>query len=833
MSPLITPRPIRRRSLLRATIAAMFLALPSSAAVAQNHLIETGYEALKIQLGASLPTGSNVAVTQVEAPDGNTNGSQPSSTPTGTGEFANVVFNFRSPLDGESPHAVSVGTVFYGETGSFTPGITQVDAYEANNWLSTGVLKTGQSLVLPSATLNQSRVANHSYIGGVYDPLQPQNFSTSTVLNVLQRIDYLVERDDLINVVGMGNGLNGSLTAPNGALIGSNLASLLSYGANTISVGVSNLNHLNGTRLNLGGGNPVSSSGGDPVYGSSGSVSGMSYREHPRPDLVAPTGSTSGATPMVSSAAALLIDASRQHGVGSMNPWSTVDYSVRYEASPGEFYKVNAGDTSEVIRAALMAGADRVFFNSDGTKSQSYRGIFANQSDNGLDRRYGAGQLNVRNSYDVIAGKQHSVNPLTNEVTLLPTDSASGFDYDPAFGGLSGSNSVAKYNFTGAWTGQTFTSSLVWNVGIDNDGNNTFTPSAALYNLNLRLWDMTNPGSPMLVASSLSNFENTENIYTTLTAGKNYQLEVTTPNAGTFVWDYGIAWNGSSNQVWLGTVGNNSWNNNNAANWQRGNDTATKFFENDQVVFTDLAANKNVNITETVAPDYVIVNSTANYTFSGSAITGPGALVKYGSGTLTLNNANTYTGDTSLSAGRLVVNGSITSLVGIDLAGTLSGTGTIFNSVVGTGTVAPGNSIGTLHVTGSYNVVGTNDFEISKVGATRTGDLIDQVTVMNYAGILKITSLAGTDASTSYVAGDTWDLFNFASYTGQFYNNNDFGILGGGGNLPTLNPSLAWNFDYATGTLSVIPEPSTWVLASLGTLAAAWNIRQRRIKSAV
>lgn len=859
MIPRNSYRSPRRRTTLRLALAALIFTIPPSLAVAQDVRLDLGYNALSTQWGASLPTGAGVAVTQVEASiiaeiddpnDADPNKViqrfqwMPSVTTTGTGDFSGVNFTFRSPpppatavtspkvVTGTesafSSHAFTVGGNFYGNANSFTPGIVNVDSYEADDWLGSGILEGGQLGVLPNPTQNLSRVANHSYAGKILYTSGPFVGTTnvSATLDLLKRIDFLVERDDMINVVGMQNGSNGTQVATIGTLIGSNTDTIMSYAANTISVGRSNLGHWNGTPTSLGQ---------DPVYGRNGDdTTSLNYREHPRPDLVAPAAATSYATPLVSSAAAFLIDASRAHAPLSVNPLSADPWSTTSYVSPRiPSQTIYAADTSEVIRAALMAGADRKFFNSDGVKALDYRGNTAFYAPNGLDRRYGAGQLNVRNAFDVLAGKQHAVidqsNPdgmdTANPIIGVATVPVTGFDYDQSFGGENSSNSIARYNFTGSWTGQTFTASLVWNVGIDTDNDDFYIPSPALFNLNLRLWDIT--GTRTLVASSLSDYENTENIFTTLTAGNLYQLEVTRPNTDVFEWDYGIAWNGSSNQVWRGT--SSTWNVNGATNWQRGNNLTTTFLDNDQVVFTDLGTNKSVNITAPVAPDFVTVNSTADYSFNGSAITGPGGLFKQGTGTLFLNNANTYTGGTFISAGRLVVNGSVAGPVDVQSAGTLGGNGTINGNVTGAGKVAPGNSIGTLHITGAYNITGTNDFEISKVGSLLTNDLVDQITAMTYGGILKISLATGSDAAATFTPGSSWDLFNFTnSYSGQFTNNNDFGVFGGGGNLPALTATSYWSFDYASGTLSVIPEPSTWAaLLGVGILA----LRMRRKKT--
>ncbi len=96
------------------------------------------------------------------------------------------------------------------------------------------------------------------------------------------------------------------------------------------------------------------------------------------------------------------------------------------------------------------------------------------------------------------------------------------------------------------------------------------------------------------------------------------------------------------------------------------------------------------------------LGDSTSQTFSGIISGATGNLIKTGSGLLNLTGSNTYSGNTTIQAGTLAVNGSIQSATTVASGATLQGTGSITGNVTVNGTTSPGNSIGTLNVNGNY-----------------------------------------------------------------------------------------------------------------------------------
>src|SRR5919201_1253234 len=151
----------------------------------------------------------------------------------------------------------------------------------------------------------------------------------------------------------------------------------------------------------------------------------------------------------------------------------------------------------------------------------------------------------------------------------------------------------------------------------------------------------------------------------------------------------------------------------------------------------------------------VTVDTQSNTMTLSGPISGTGGLDKIGSGTLTLAGASTYTGPTPVDGGVLNVTGSLVSTVSVNSGGTL----------------APGNSIGTLTVRGNVsfdvgslyqvevNATGQSD-KISATGtATLTGGTV-QVLAQggSYARQTRYTILTANAGITGKFSGVTSNL---------------------------------------------------------------------------
>lgn len=423
-----------------------------------GYLDDIGYTALVDQLraeGKTLPDGSGVTVAQIEA----STGTSTSGNVTTYAYLADVSSGFsgvtlanasaaRYPA-ALSGHATTVAGYLFGD-GAMASGVSSVTAYLADDWIGSGALNSSSTTNSRTAPATETAdVTNSSWVGTTGNATLDQR--------VLNRLDLSVARDDFVAVVGTNNG-----SVPQ---------NLLASAYNVISVGLTSGGHASGN---------------------STSVNGVVTFPH----LVAPLGVTSYATPVVSAAAAQLIQTARASSALSVN-----------------------GARSETIKAVLMAGA---------TKSE-----FAGWSRNStmpLDRVYGAGELNVQNSYNILTAGEQSANSAA---------AATGWDFHTI-----SRNATVTYTFDLAASADV-SIVLTWNAIYSGQNYNALT--LGLANLDLTLYSVGAGGAFSIVQQSLSA-SNVEHVWAPALAGGTYQISVNYGSnaAGTLSSvDYALAWRSS------------------------------------------------------------------------------------------------------------------------------------------------------------------------------------------------------------------------------------------------------------------------------------------------
>lgn len=445
-----------RRQLLSGISAGWFFMATATFSMA-GHIDDIGLTALRAELGGSVPTGAGVTISQIEAPLGTGEYAAANTDPELTGK----TFTLKSGATAESFHATFVARSYCGSTNGCAVGLTQIDAWEVNNWLSSGFLHALNSSMPPN--IETRRIQNHSWVGSTG--------TQATDEDIIRRLDYAIQRDGFVACVGLNN-MN---TNPVPALLG--------HSYNAISIGVPSGNH---------------SSGGTTIE-----VAGRI-----KPEIVVPSDyyATSYSCGVASGAAAMLLQ--------------TADTSPAL---------VNARTNSEVIKAILMAGATKWQFPTwTRTPTQP------------LDLTYGAGQLNIQNSYHLLKAGEF---PASSSVTV----SNRGWDFGTT------TASAARYFFDvpAGYALTNFSAVLAWNRTVTDVGPGaTFTMQISVANLNLRLYFATNFTLGPQLDSSISTIQNVEHVFTNLPAGR-YALEVTSDTIGT---DYGLAWGGT----WQAQITNNA-----------------------------------------------------------------------------------------------------------------------------------------------------------------------------------------------------------------------------------------------------------------------------------
>ncbi|MGB3071705.1 MAG: autotransporter-associated beta strand repeat-containing protein, partial [Ottowia sp.] len=202
---------------------------------------------------------------------------------------------------------------------------------------------------------------------------------------------------------------------------------------------------------------------------------------------------------------------------------------------------------------------------------------------------------------------------------------------------------------------------------------------------------------------------------------------------------------------------------------------------------------------------------------------GSGGLQKIGAGTLNLHGTNTYSGTTAVDDGTLNLNGSVMGNTAVGAAGTLSGNATVLGNLTNAGTLAPGNSIGTIH-TANLSLAASSVLKM-EITSAEGSDLVSAAGTAQLTGTLEIKL-----DSAAYQAG-SYTLLTSSALTGTF------GAITFAGPKPAAY-SIAYlpvgaptyvQLTLPTRPVSPVPTLNTWFLCTLllGLLSAgAFGIRR-------
>ncbi|MFL2484004.1 MAG: hypothetical protein ACJ0KA_06665 [Verrucomicrobiales bacterium] len=378
-----------------------------------------------------------------------------------------------------SSHSEGVGKRFFGDE-SITSWIPSVDVYAANQWSSQDFLLFGT--LLPPLT-EESMIQNHSWITYGYSENSSAAEIDSIVLahnEIIRRFDYAINRDQFIACVGLNNGDS------------SKVPSILASSYNAIVVGNTNGSH---------------SRGGTPsVLGIGSGTVNHDGAGRLKPDVVANDNSTSSCTPQVSSAISLLYGISSNLGM------------------PNACFP-------ETMKAIIMAGAEKDQLN-DWTRS----------STKPIDQVYGAGKINVNNSYKILTkGDQSSLE----KFQYYGWDFKSLESDDEVFYDLVFDQDISEVIFSLNWN-----RSIISSPWINGSKYNASTANMSLSfcrddGENLILYDFSD-----------SSIDNLEHLYLRGIPKGRYQLKVATDIST----EFGLAWRAEKGNLPNLKIGTDSQN---------------------------------------------------------------------------------------------------------------------------------------------------------------------------------------------------------------------------------------------------------------------------------
>ena len=151
-------------------------------------------------------------------------------------------------------------------------------------------------------------------------------------------------------------------------------------------------------------------------------------------------------------------------------------------------------------------------------------------------------------------------------------------------------------------------------------------------------------------------------------------------------------------------------------------------------------------------------------TLQGGQIVAPNGFTKLGQGIINVLNDILVNGPTSIAQGTLAMNGSITTTdLIVQFGAWLKGNGVIFGNVINNGTLAPGNSPGTLTINGNFTQSSSGTLEIEVASLTNFDRLLVSGNA-SLAGRLNVLSFGGFNLQY----GQQFAFLQAGSITGDF-----------------------------------------------------------------
>lgn len=450
--------------------AALVVAVALAGAARADVFDDIGYTALKNRIGAAnVPTGAGYGVGHVEAEE--TAGNY--GPDTSLADFAGKTFASQTGAFGVSGHATTVGLALYGNTTSVAPGVTSIFLWNANLWATTSFLRVNQGATPPATPPAGMRIFNHSWIG---------SFGSTFLDNdALRRFDFELNRDNVLAAVGTNNGA------------GSAASALMGYGYHPLTVGLANGQHCNAL-----------------------TPAGLDGQNRRKPDIVAPAGFTSFATPIVGAVSAML--------------FQTTDLDPGLAANPN-------ADKATLIKTVMMAGTTH---RAGWTNNPATSGATRGQTATPLDPLYGADLVNVDRSHYILTGQEQNG---TTTVPAANTILDRGWDWIPTIT----SNTSVYYRFTAYATTDELSVTAGWNRSVGS----TFA-NFTLMDIDLNLYAANGTALTSLVGdatafaggnvSSVSTVDNVEHIYVTGLQPGQYVLEVKRKAGSQATMPVALAW---------------------------------------------------------------------------------------------------------------------------------------------------------------------------------------------------------------------------------------------------------------------------------------------------